>query len=238
MATYYTLQVFDSEKYFSCVLPQMKNDEEYLNSYLETEAFKLFTYRDKSKKLVPNEFQEFLKNLSFDGKSFNGDFGSISYGYYKLIEIIIFSECALFTPYFHLGYMLLSKLVQFTKRNTIAEELINKLKWCGDDSVFGYDPFGIYNWLTKEEVELLFLDLDKIISQGDDEEYCKELKIMITEAFNDNLGLICCRDPHFEYHCYVNNNSPNLQRFKKNTNLKSLVEIDCSRMRTPLNLKN
>ena len=77
MATYYTLHVFDSEKYFKSVLPKMKNDEAYLDKYIETDAYKLFTYRDKSKRLVKDEFQDWLKTLSIDGLSFIGNFQSI-----------------------------------------------------------------------------------------------------------------------------------------------------------------
>jgi hypothetical protein len=241
MATYYTLHVFDSEKYFKSVLPKMKTDKIYLSKYMETDAFKLFTYRyDRIKKTTIDEFQEFLKNLSIDGQTYSGDFQSLSipYGFYKLIEIIIFSECAIFSPYFHLGKNAVENKLKFAVKNTLAEEITNKLSNCGDYSIFGYESFGIYNWLTKDDVELLYLDLDKIIPRNEIDDYSRVLKIMITEAYRDKLGLICCKEPIYGYHCHLKNDSANLQRFKAFSNQKYFVEIDCSRMQLPLDLNN
>lgn len=73
MGSYSGLLVFDSDKFYNSVVPKLKRDVSYIKNCMESDAFKLFIYRDVEDELNPELFQEFLKSLSFDCKIYSGD---------------------------------------------------------------------------------------------------------------------------------------------------------------------
>ena len=229
MGQWNTLHVFDDKKFYQEIIPKLEKDDEFLSKYITSNVAQLFSKRvEKVEEQIVN-LRNLIKQFDKDFKNYSGNENQIPNDLNKLIEIIIFSECAIFSPYFKLGYRLVSYSIEYKKYGTLAEEIISNLINGVESNLFSKNEFGIKNWVTAEELELVILDLENLSPKKDYKIYFDEFVYFLKETNRNKLGLICCIEPREEMYCYVNNVENNLSSFKEKMNLNNHIEIECSK---------
>lgn len=228
MGQWNTLHVFDDRKFYQEVIPKMINDDEFLKKYINSKVAKIFTGSSDAAEIQIVKLRDFIKHLDEDFKSYSGNEVEIPYEINKLIEIIVFSECAIFSPYFKLGYRLFFSSIAFSKEEILAEEIMYNLVYGEESNIFSSNEGGIKSWISSEELELVIYDLEHLVPKETRAVYFEEFIQFIKEVHKHKLGLICCIDPREELYCYVNNINKKLTPFKTKMNFQNLLEIDCS----------
>lgn len=146
--------------------------------------------REKS---VNEEYKNFIEKLYKDEDNFYRKNGQIIEDINLILTLMIFSECASFNPHLILGRSIFTGCVS-AKPKSIAEEIISKFTNNGLGSIF-YSTHsncnGFINWVTNEDLQLLWLDKENLYSKGNDaEKYFSDFYKFIEIAIENNLGVI------------------------------------------------
>ena len=170
--------------------------------------------------MSPNfkSYLSFLKNKENNNQKAE----EIINDYNLVLWIMIFSNCALFYPYFKMGYHLITSNFGYKDDNCRAKELVYKIRYNrGFGRITPYDS-GIINWISAKEVNDLIDDFDNIVPSVTSEEqiikskryfpieiareitkdsydkrnnqYVKDFYNFLLVAKSKELGLISCKD--------------------------------------------
>lgn len=247
-----TLHLFDKSKYIKEVVPIVRNLESYLPAFLNEERLRWLGGFSHPIDNVLNDTIKFVSELNEElnihielikinerkndenydcftkrkREEFEGFIRlrqcSIEFFEYLLIETI-FSTVVGFNPHFILGKNLFESYIE-TKKNSISEELTFRITTQHQGAILDLIDGGIINWLSKEEVELLYLDRDNISHSNEESiDYVNEFKEFLKMAFERNLGLISLRNPREYDLCKLQNNSNSIENFVRNSNFKYII---------------
>ena len=177
MGDWRTLHFFDEDRYIQKIVPLVKNGQDYITSFSTDYRLKWFDSFNIDRKEIINQTVDFITELSYDlrihselkriderktNESFNqyiqrstselGNFrNSKKYAIeafeFLLIETI-FSTVSNFNPYFSLGKGIFESYVK-TKKDSIAQELCNRIVSQEQGSILDMIDGGIINWLSK-----------------------------------------------------------------------------------------
>lgn len=145
------------------------------------------------KKGINEVYADFIKKLYQDEADFQKANGHIIEDLNHILTLIIFSECAAFNPHLILGRSIFTGCVSATPKS-IAQDIISKFTDKKLGSIFYSSRSncnGFINWVTNEELQLLWLDKENIYSADKDTDkyfadFCKFIEI----ALDNNLGVI------------------------------------------------
>ncbi|NML72084.1 hypothetical protein HHL23_20155 [Chryseobacterium sp. RP-3-3] len=208
MGYWITLHLFNDEAFYKRVVPtlcghlgDLESDYlDFLKSYL-IGGIQRFSNEQVSKLLeqsiervieISNEFDgsfkrhnEFHKIENYDEKNlFLSKYDGYD-EYKRFFEYYIFKTCADFFPHIPLGKRgIFSKLE--LKPKTLSHSFMCEFDNYND--FFCSDMMGIMNWVTKEDVELLYYDKENLKSEY--EEFLNTFLSFIDTAFENKLGLI------------------------------------------------
>ncbi|MBL3658637.1 hypothetical protein [Fulvivirga sediminis] len=252
MGDWRTLHLFDSNRYKEEVVPAIKDIRNYLSNFLTESRLKWLNGFGSDKDEIIHQTIQFISELNLDlsihpklkeiqkqklnepykdyiKRSTSGldDFRKSKLNAIEFFEFLlsetIFSTVSNFNPYFVLGKRIFESCIE-TKKNTIAEELTNKIVSHEIGSILDLVDGGIINWLDSNEVKMLHLDLDNIMSSDNESEgYVYEFKIFIKWAYENNLGLISLRNPSETYLSQLQKVERDKFVFDKSNNFKSII---------------
>lgn len=147
----------------------------------------------KRKKGINETYTNFIKKFYEDEINFRKINGHIIEDINHILTLIIFSECAAFNPHLILGRNIFIGCVSANPKS-IAQELISKFIYSELGSIFyssRSDCNGFINWVTNEELQLLWLDKENVYPSNKNaskyySDFCKFIEI----ALDNNLGVI------------------------------------------------
>lgn len=152
----------------------------------------LFSIKNR-KKSVNEEYSSFIKKLYKDEDDFYRENEPIIEDINLILTLIIFSECASFNPHLILGRTIFTACVG-AKPGSIAEEIISDFTNNELGSIFypvASNCNGLINWVTNEDLQLLWLDKENLYSTGKDaEKYFSDFYKFIEIAIENDLGVI------------------------------------------------
>jgi len=208
MGYWCTLHLFDNQIFYEKVVPELKGQIGNLESECE-EFLKLYTVgglNKYSKPEVLKRVDEVTRSIheisnSLD-KSFkiNAEYSQIKdykeqqlfigklnghSDFCKFFEYYIFKHCADFFPHIALGKGGLNRNFNLNYK-TLTYSIISEIdEW---KEVLCHDMMGVTNWLSKEEIELLYLDKENLIfeEKTTGESIYKFLEI----AYQNKLGFV------------------------------------------------
>ncbi|MBW1658716.1 hypothetical protein [Flavobacterium quisquiliarum] len=208
MGYWCSLHLFDDKKFYSKVVPELKGEigdlteacREFLKYYLvggisrfsEGEINSLIEENIRKIVFISNSLDEsfkihheFHKINNYDAQiSFIGKLDG-HYEFCKFLEYYIFKTCADYNP--HLG---LGKGGVFRNFNipmkTLSCDIIGELDNWND--FLSQDRMGIANWITYEDVELLFYDKENL--HFEDNERADTFLELLDVAYKNKLGFI------------------------------------------------
>jgi hypothetical protein len=250
MGDWRTIHLFDKTRYIKEVVPEVRNLEDYLSTFLnEGRSRWLRGFSKPPEDIILDTIKlvsELTEELSYHpelirlskliNKNYNNYYShrenfirqrqaSIEFFEYLLLETI-FSRVADFNPHFILGKTIFEGCVE-TTNNSIAEELTSKLTSQDENSILDLIDGGITNWLSKEEVELLHLDRDNVLPSNEEAvDYVAEFKELIKIAHDRSLGLISLRNPREVELTSLQNNKNEIVNIVRDSNFKYLIIRD------------
>ena len=224
MGDWNTLHHFDDKKFYSKIVPDLKNDGQLLRKYFNSEFGNYIVYGseknderiaeilrfswflDKDYKLhetllniqtrkkgINEEYSDFIKKRSQDEEEFQKANRHIIEDINLILTLMVFSECASFNPHLILDRTIFTGYVD-AKPKSIAKDIISKFTDNELGSIF-YSSHsncnGLINWVTNEELQLLWLDKENLNSTGKDaDKYFYDFYKFIEIAIENNLGVI------------------------------------------------
>ncbi|MDQ6531885.1 hypothetical protein [Flavobacterium sp. LHD-85] len=208
MGYWCSLHLFDDKKFYREVVPQLRGEvgdlteasreflryysyggishfsEEKINSLIEKNNQRVISI-SKSMDQTFKIHYEFDKITDY--KSKRHYLGQLD-GHYEFCEFMqyyLFKTCADFNPNLGLGKGGVSR--NFTIANkTISCNVMRELDYWSE--FFAHGMTGITNWITHEDVELLFLDKENL--HFDDNELAKSFLELLDIAYKNKLGFI------------------------------------------------
>lgn len=145
------------------------------------------------KKNVNEEYSDFIKKLYKDEDDFYRKNGQIIEDINLILTLIIFSECASFNPHLILGRSIFTGCVS-AKPGSIAEDFISGFTNNELGSILYSSRSncnGFINWITHEDLKLLWLDKENLHSTGKDADtYFSDFYKFIEIAIENDLGVI------------------------------------------------
>lgn len=144
-------------------------------------------------KSVNEDYNHFIKKKYKDEDDFYRKNGQIIEDINLVLTLIIFSECASFNPHLILGRSIFTGCVS-AKPGSVAEDIISDFTNNESGSIF-YSSHsncnGIINWVTNEDLQLLWLDKENLHSAGKDaDKYFSDFYKFIEIAIENDLGVI------------------------------------------------
>ncbi len=247
MGDWRTLHLFDKTKYIDEVVPKVKNIKTYLNGFLNesherwlngflkpkeeiiSQTIELVSKLDEELNCHPDLIRlENIKNNKYDNyTAYRDEFirnnqPAIEFFEYVIIETI-FSRVADFNPHFLLGKRWFEGSFE-TEENSIADELIEKIRAQNQGSILDLIDGGIINWLSEEEVKLLYLDRENIKPFNNEYlNYVNEFKEFLKYASESNLGLISLRNPREYDLAKLQKNENDLMKIMNSLNFQSII---------------
>lgn len=111
----------------------------------------------------------------------------------RILTLILFTECAAFNPHLVLGRRIFTGNVT-AKAGSVASGVIDMIP-CRESGSFYYSNMsncnGLMNWVTYEELQLLWLDKDNLlVPDGTDEQYLTEFLQFVELALQHESGLL------------------------------------------------
>ncbi|MDR2951039.1 MAG: hypothetical protein LBV71_17775 [Prevotella sp.] len=203
-----TLHLFDSKKFHNIIVPDLMGEGRILQHYFNSCLGKSILWDNVTNRghrienilKLCRDFDAGFKIHSIYKHATNQDtFVNIHIqaieDLSRIIQLIVFSECALFTPHFRLGKRLLSYFVDFDKMDykSVALKYLEALRFPESGSLHAYLGNGMVNWLTDNEVKLLLANYGDIIPQETEEyaaSYISELRIFLEIAAKNDLGVV------------------------------------------------
>lgn len=250
MGDWRTLHLFDKTRYLKEVVPKVRNLEPYLATFLNERNSNWLKGFSKPTDQIVNDtiklalelddelscHSELVKLGEITNKKFENYYShrdnfirkkqtSIEFFEYLIIETI-FSSVADFNPHFILGKRMFEGIIE-TKNNSIAEELTSKISSQNESSILDVIDGGIINWLSEEEVKLLYIDRANIIPSNEEGlDYVNEFKELLKYAYEKDLGLISLRNPRENELCQLQKDSNEFQNIVRNSNFKYIIIRD------------
>ncbi|MFC0776472.1 hypothetical protein [Flavobacterium sp. HJSW_4] len=208
MGYWCSLHLFDDKKFYKEVVPQLRGEvgdlteaireflkhyltggishlsDEKLNSLIEQNNQNIISI-SKSMDQTFKIHHEFDKITDY--KSQNSFLSRLDghYEFCKFLEYYLFKTCADYNPYLGLGKGGVSRNFTISSK-TMASNIIDEL----DDSYdfLSEDRMGIANWITHEDVELLYLDKENL--HFEDNERAESFLKLLDIAYQNKLGFI------------------------------------------------
>ncbi|WP_316634386.1 hypothetical protein [uncultured Flavobacterium sp.] len=212
MGYWRTIHLFDDKKFYKEVVSELKGEtgdltepcREFLKHYLTGGTSHLSV--EKINSLVEQNIQrivsisssldetfkihdEFHKMTNYDSQNHFLSNLDGHYEFCKFLEYYLFRTCADFNPHLGLGKGGVSRNFNIhikTLSYNIIEELDN---W---NDFLSQDSMGITNWITNEDVELLFLDKENLHFENN--ELAKKFLTLLDVAHKNKLGFIMGAD--------------------------------------------
>ncbi len=220
MGDWNTLHFFDDKTFYAKVVPDLLAKGELLKKHFESklgnsilwgnnnsheriDAILKFCHSlDKdfkvhqdlhaliSREKKPGEqYLEALHAIQKDEKEFKKQNSHVIDDLTEILPLLLFSECASFNPHLILGRNIFRNRVN-AKPKSVAKEIITRVTDQEYGSAFPYNS-GIVNWITNENLQLLWMDKDSLFSSdADSEEYFQEFLKFIVIAIENNLGIV------------------------------------------------
>lgn len=219
MSDWNTLHFFDDQVFYSKIVPDLKGAGSLLRKYVFSDLGKRLTGAPVPDSFA-GELTAFCRELDDDfqahttlqkilerkrepGEELEGFYtkkmreaDEYLKGYTPMIEYLnqvlpgmVFSECASFNPHLVLGRRIFSGAVEAAPKS-IAADLLGTLidGKTGIHSMFGR---GFTGWITREELQLLWLDKANMRAADENSEgYFKEFLNLVETALDHRLGLI------------------------------------------------
>lgn len=147
----------------------------------------------KRSKGIDEEYSAFIKKRHQDEKIFQQENGNIIEDINLILTLIIFSECAAFNPHLILGRSIFTGNV-CAKPGSVAEDVIYNFTNNDFGSIFystRSNRNGLINWVTHEDLRLLWLDKENLKpADNDSEKYFSDFYKFIEIAIENELGVI------------------------------------------------
>lgn len=218
MGQWNTLHLFDDRKFYDEVVPSMQSKDILKKCFASKEG----RYALEDAEILVKErvevIQELSSKLSLDFRVHSGLvrdlkncinreekvkvsalYSNKAEDFNNILLVLIFSKCALCSPYFTLGYRLITSYLKYRKSDSICENYVKKLMYfekSGTLISLGTGD-GIRNWLTAEEVKIFVENYEDIIPNKREryaKRYIKEFKTFFELAAKNNYGLLACLD--------------------------------------------
>ncbi|MEY4903350.1 MAG: hypothetical protein RLZZ292_1165 [Bacteroidota bacterium] len=224
MGAWHTIHLFDDTRFYSDLLPNIKNIDydlkaDFLNRFrhnnfsdneLDDIVKHIRLHIEKiNKNYDRNNFYDFEQDYGEQAKYLPKDF---TYYLPRFMEFMLFSYCADFYPHLPTG-----KHGYSLHSNSVASSIFDLLNKGG---IFITDDYmGIVGWITKEEVELLY--------HSKNEFYKDNLGLinLINKAFEHNLGLILGVDMRDEILEKLPSYKFTAENEWNDTNLEGLIKL-------------
>ena len=245
MSYWNTLHLFDSKKFDKEIAPELITGGKILDAYFKSKLYlyltriqefenseliklKLFLNNFDNNFMFHNElysiqnrkkrddekYEEFIKEKYKNENEFLDKYCNEIDNFSKIIPLIMFSECAQFNPHLILGRRIFQSSISVTKKS-IAEECYNKINTFRIGGIYG-DTGNITNWLTYEEVKILWLDIQNVFpTEEKNKQYFDDFKNFLKIAFENELGLLS-----------VSNINETILKTIENPKLKIEVNLD------------
>lgn len=208
MGHWRTLHLFDDKKFYKEVVPQLKGEtgdltepyREFLKHYSIGGISHLSA--EKMNSLVEQNIQrivsisssldetfkiheEYNKMTNYDSQNqFLSNLGG-HYEFCTFLEYYVFKTCAYFNPHLGLGKGGVSRNFNIQTK-TLSYSIIEELDDWND--FLSQDSMGITNWITNEDIQLLFLDKENL--HFEDNELAKSFLKLLDVAHKNKLGFI------------------------------------------------
>ena len=221
MSDWNTLHLFDSKRFYRSIVPDLKSRGQIIGTYLRSKLYWYLTRIDEIddeligrlkafirgfddtfrvhtefyriehvKKGKDESYEDFLRKKQSRITAFQNKYNTEIYHYTNVLPLILFSECAQFNPHLILGRRIFTSHIS-TLKGSIAEECCANIMAVRTGAIVHYDIGFISNWLTHEEVKLLWFDLVNISPKTDDSiQYFNDFKNFLQVAFENELGLL------------------------------------------------
>ncbi|MFC3157472.1 hypothetical protein SAMN05443633_10831 [Chryseobacterium arachidis] len=220
MGDWNTLHHFDDKKFYSKIVPDLLGEGQLLRNYFNSKFGKYIVYDNdqderrikdiiefsqslddefkihetllniqKREKNVDVEYSSFIQKRNKDEDDFYTINGQVIEDFNLILTLIIFSECAAFNPHLILGRTIFTGCVN-AKQESIAEYIISDFTSNDLGSIFS-NYNGFINWVTNEDLQLLWLDKENLYSAGEDaDKYFSDFYKFIEIAIENDLGVI------------------------------------------------
>lgn len=208
MGYWCSLHLFDDKKFYREVVPQLKGEigdlteasreflkhylvggtshlsDERLNALIEQNNHRIISI-SKSMDETFKIHYEFDKITGYENKIYFVGQLDGHYEFCEFMEYYLFKTCADFNPYLGLGKGGVSRNFNIA-RKTISCNVMSELDNWND--FFSQGMMGITNWITHEDVELLFLDKENL--HFEDNERAESFLELLSVAYKNKLGFI------------------------------------------------
>lgn len=145
------------------------------------------------KKMLTESYADFIFKQNQDETHFQHANAGVIEDINILLTLIIFSECASFNPHLILGRRIFTGNVD-AKAGSVADGVISKISQAGSGTIYYGNRSncnGLTNWVTNEELELLWLDRDNLYVPPDgSKEYLQEFLEFAELALQYECGFI------------------------------------------------
>lgn len=208
MGYWCTLHLFDDKKFYKEVVPQLKGEtgdlteacREFLKHYylggishLSSEKINsLIEYNIEKIISISNGLDETFKIHHEFHKGTNNDHQNLflaslegHYEFSEFLEYYLFKTCADFFPYLILGKGGVSRNFNIPIK-TLCYPIVQELDHWND--FLSNDRMGITNWITNEDVELLYLDKENL--HFEDNQRAEGFLNLLDVAYYNKLGFI------------------------------------------------
>jgi len=256
MGDWNTLHLFDSDRFFEVVVPDLIDEGCLLTHYFKLRKEKDILWRNKNSahriaqivkfckefdksfkihkllnllesrtKKISEPYNEFLQKRNADINNFIKKNIEVIDDFNKILPFLLFSECAQFNPHLILGRRIFSNSIQ-AKEGSIAEDCCLIISHHESGSILGYHGEGIFNWLTKEDVQLLSLDIDNITPASEDREYYySDFIKFINLAIEHDLGFVSVTNIREDIMCRIEKPKLKIPIDLKQLNVNNLIEF-------------
>lgn len=196
-----TLHLFDTNRFYNETVPTLKGQ----NGLLE-EVYQSFVRKDPRTSLTIDEIAEVANRFDDDFSNIKGQrfycdtpreeinqFHNKLYEFQTFFEYIIFKECALARPCFHLGKASLPHYFDI-KNGTVA----SKIAWSLDKAfILHSDMEGICGWINAADVQRLLNDTDSFaLTEVEQPNFIEFIQFMEIANKND-LGILTAIDHRY-----------------------------------------
>lgn len=138
-------------------------------------------------------YAEFISKRVKDDEEFRHKNADAIEDLNRLLTLIIFTECASFNPHLILGRRIFSGSVD-AKPGSIADNITTRItnnEWGSPYYSNMSNCNGLINWITNEDLQLLWLDRDNLYSPPDgSQEYLQEFLAFTELALQHDCGFI------------------------------------------------
>lgn len=212
MGKWHTVHLFDDKKFNEIVIPKLRGrnggiKEDFMEIYSFFPGHFPLYYSicklsiEEQENSIKNEvkaIEEFSKGFDDTFKLHRGfskaskisELKGMPSNFMKLFEALVFKYCVDYFPFFASGKHGISSPSRFCwKSPSIGLELIRELDYSDYDNFNLFsDDFGIVNWITNEELSLIYDDKLKIMEDGNEAHI--GFFNLVDMAYKNDLGLI------------------------------------------------